>query len=91
MAEKKLKLAEGRSVPMEDGKVWPPEGATVEVTLYIRRRLADGDLVECEPAAPLPAADEPAEPAPPEPAPEAEPETETETEQTGRKGRNGGK
>lgn len=42
----KLKLAEGRTVPMEDGRPWPAEGAFVKVTLYIRRRLQDGDLVE---------------------------------------------
>ncbi len=41
-----LKLAEGRTVPMEDGRDWPAQGATVDVTLYIRRRLRDGDLVE---------------------------------------------
>lgn len=44
--EKKLKPADGRTVPMEDGRAWPEGGATVPVTLYIRRRIADGDLVE---------------------------------------------
>lgn len=88
MVQKTLKLAEGRSVPMEDGKEWPAGGATVEVTLYIRRRIADGDLVECEPSAPAPAAEEPAVP---QPDPASEIEAETETEQSGRKGRNGGK
>ena len=43
---KKLKLAPGRKVPMEDGSDWPEAGATVELTRYIRRRLKDGDLVE---------------------------------------------
>ncbi|MDG9793734.1 DUF2635 domain-containing protein [Brucella anthropi] len=61
--EKKLKLAPGRTVPMEDGRDWPEGGATVPVTLYIRRRIADGDLVEAgatsaggvkAPAAPVP-------------------------------------
>lgn len=57
MLEKKLKLAPGRTVPMEDGRDWPEGGATVPVTLYIRRRIADGDLVEIgvkAPAAPVP-------------------------------------
>ena len=57
MLEKKLKLAPGRTVPMEDGRDWPEGGATVPVTLYIRRRSADGDLVEVgvkAPAAPVP-------------------------------------
>ncbi|WP_054310511.1 DUF2635 domain-containing protein [Mesorhizobium sp. 1M-11] len=87
MPEKTLKLAEGRSVPMEDGKAWPAEGATVEVTLYIRRRLTDGDLVECKPAADQAVAEVPAEPT------QSEPDSEPETVQThtGRKGRNGGK
>ncbi|MCM0750982.1 hypothetical protein DEA98_05105 [Brucella pseudogrignonensis] len=42
---------------MEDGRDWPEGGATVPVTLYIRRRIADGDLVEVgvkAPAAPVP-------------------------------------
>lgn len=89
MVQKTLMLTDGRSVPMEDGKDWPAEGATVEVTPYIRRRLADGDLVECETAV-APAVETPAgEPAAPTPAPAGEPDTETE--QPGRKGRNGGK
>lgn len=83
MAEKTLKLADGRKVPMEDGKAWPAEGASVEVTLYIRRRLADGDLVEVEPQATAPAEAD---------SPSLDPEDEPETPQiTGRKGRNGGK
>ena len=48
MLEKNLKCAEGRNVPMEDGRDWPKGGATVPVTHYIRRRIADGDLVEVE-------------------------------------------
>ena len=54
MLEKKLKLAEGRNVPMEDGRDWPEGGITVPVTHYIRRRIADGDLVEVETTAPTP-------------------------------------
>lgn len=46
MAEMNLQLAEGRNVPLEDGRPWPVEGATSTVTHYIRRRLADGDLIE---------------------------------------------
>ena len=46
--EKKLKCAEGRNVPMEDGRDWPEGGIIVPVTHYIRRRIADGDLVEVE-------------------------------------------
>lgn len=46
--EKKLKCAEGRNVPMEDGRDWPEDGVTVPVTHYIRRRIADGDLIEVE-------------------------------------------
>lgn len=53
MLEKKLKLAPGRTVPMEDGRDWPEGGATVPVTLYIRRRIADGDLVEVGVKAPV--------------------------------------
>jgi hypothetical protein len=77
--ELKLKLAEGRSVPMEDGSAWPAEGATVEVTLYIRRRLADDDLVAVQDETP---ADLP-KPDPVDPPPPADPDN--------RKARNGGK
>ncbi|MGO4558323.1 DUF2635 domain-containing protein [Mesorhizobium sp. 2RAF21] len=80
MPEQKLKLAEGRSVPMEDGSVWPADGATVEVTLYIRRRLADGDLVAAD--------DEIAEPKGSKPV---DPPTPEDPDTSGRKGRNGGK
>lgn len=45
-----LKAAEGRSVLAEDGTAWPQAGAWADDTLYIRRRLADGDLIEAEPA-----------------------------------------
>lgn len=46
MVEKHLKPAPGREVPMEDGRPWPEDGATVEVSRYVRRRIADGDLIE---------------------------------------------
>lgn len=35
-------------VRRESGKPIPPEGAQVELTPYIRRRLRDGDLVEAK-------------------------------------------
>lgn len=41
----KLKPAPGRWVPLENGDDWPENGAVVPLTLYIRRRLRDGDLV----------------------------------------------
>lgn len=36
-------------VPLPDGTPWPTEGREVDVDLYVRRRLADGDLVSAEP------------------------------------------
>lgn len=83
MPQQKLKLAEGSSVSMEDGSAWPAEGKTVEVTLYIRRRLADGDLVEAEDEAP-------AEPERTDPPAKPEP-TEPPADPDNRKARNGGK
>ena len=46
MTTKFLKPADGRRVPMPDGRPWPAEGAEVELDTYVRRRLADGDLVQ---------------------------------------------
>ncbi len=40
-----LKPADGRTVPQPDGRPWPAEGMDADDTLYVRRRLADGDLV----------------------------------------------
>lgn len=42
--------AAGRIVPQENGMPWPstdgrPQALDVSVTRYIRRRLADGDLI----------------------------------------------
>ncbi len=65
-----LKAADGRTVDQEDGSPWPIEGMDAPDTLFIRRRLRDGDLIEAEP----PAAAEPI-PEPPQPEPEAAPET----------------
>ncbi|NKC04287.1 DUF2635 domain-containing protein [Brucella haematophila] len=77
MLEKKLKLAPGRNVPMEDGRDWPKDGAMVPVTHYIRRRLKDGDLIEigAKAVASAPAVTEP----------------ETNTEETASKAKTGGK
>jgi len=55
----KVKAVQGRDTLMEDGREWPQGSVLVERTHYIRRRLADGDIVEVggkksvsEPAAP---------------------------------------
>lgn len=56
MAEtrKFLKAAEGRAVRRpEDGTPWPEAGDWAELTLFIRRRLDDGDLVEAAPPKPV--------------------------------------
>lgn len=37
---------EGRTVRQEDGSPWPAEGLPDPDTLFSRRRLRDGDLVE---------------------------------------------
>ncbi|MTW19092.1 DUF2635 domain-containing protein [Rhodoplanes serenus] len=44
-----LKPADGRRVPLPDGTPWPAGGARVEIDRYVRRRIADGDLVPAEP------------------------------------------
>jgi len=44
-----LKPTTSPPVPLPDGTPWPAEGREVDVDLYVRRRLADGDLA---PAAP---------------------------------------
>lgn len=46
MARIYVKPAEGRRVRLPDGSIIPAEGAEVEHDVFIRRRLADGDLVE---------------------------------------------
>lgn len=55
-----LKPAEGRTVRREsDGEPWLAEGDWAERTRFVRRRLADGDLIETTPPKPVkPAADE---------------------------------
>lgn len=57
-----LKPAEGRTVRREsDGELWPADGDFTERTRFVRRRLADGDLIETTPPKP---AKEPVKPAP---------------------------
>lgn len=76
----RLKLVEGRDpVPQEDGRPWPNEGIVVtETTLYLRRRLRDGDIEEV-------AEEAPADPLDP-PPPAETPNPETSTRRSGRKG-----
>lgn len=53
------KAGEDRIVRREsDGEPWPEAGDYAENTVFTRRRVADGDLVEAEPP-------KPAKPAPP--------------------------
>lgn len=58
--QKYLRPAAGITLPLADGRPWPQEGAFVDVDQYVRRRLADGDVVEATP----PAAADPADEAP---------------------------
>lgn len=53
MAEKIfVKPGDGARVRLEDGSGYvPAEGALVERTRFVSRRLADGDLIETKPAA----------------------------------------
>lgn len=52
-----LKPAPGRTVDQLSGEPWPAEGMEAEDTIFTRRCLRNGDLVECErPAAPQEAA-----------------------------------
>jgi hypothetical protein len=48
---KYLKPAQGRTVDQEDGTPWPADGMDAPNTLFVRRRIADGDLIEAQPAA----------------------------------------
>ncbi|MGM5088002.1 DUF2635 domain-containing protein [Rhizobium sp. 814_E9_N1_1] len=43
-----LKPAEGCTVDQEDGAPWPVDGMDAPNTLFVRRRIACGDLVEAE-------------------------------------------
>lgn len=48
-----LKPGEGRTVRREeDGEAWPVAGDYAENTQFIRRRIADGDLVVGKPDKP---------------------------------------
>lgn len=57
----KLRAVKGRDVPLEDGSPWPtetkgkgeaahevPTEITVRNTLYWRRRIKDGDVIDIE-------------------------------------------
>jgi len=52
----KVKAVQGRDTLMEDGREWPSGSVLVEKTHYIRRRLADGDIVEVGAKKPSPEA-----------------------------------
>jgi hypothetical protein len=45
-----LIAAPGRLVHQEDGQPWPAKGLDDPNTLYTRRRLRDGDLIEAKAA-----------------------------------------
>jgi hypothetical protein len=47
-----LIAAPGRLVHQEDGQPWPAKGLDDPNTLYTRRRLRDGDLIEATSKAP---------------------------------------
>lgn len=67
-----LKPAEGRSVYQMDGSLWPEGGMDTETSLFVRRRLKDGDLILAQRPAPVTEAEEPAdEPDAPKDEPEA--------------------
>ncbi|WP_225524995.1 DUF2635 domain-containing protein [Rhizobium leguminosarum] len=42
------KPAEGMTVDQENGTPWPADGMDAPNTLFVRRRIACGDLVEAE-------------------------------------------
>lgn len=46
-----LKPAAGVTLVMPDGSIFPPAGDYVAPDLFIRRRMADGELVAVEPPA----------------------------------------
>lgn len=50
-----LKPAPGRTVHLPDGTEVPTTGMDIEDSLFRRRRLADGDLIEAEPPTEAPA------------------------------------
>jgi hypothetical protein len=80
-----LKPAEGCTVDQEDGTPWPADGMDAPNTLFVRRRIACGDLIETERPVVAPADPEgEAEPpiVPEDETPEVDPPagaTETET------------
>jgi len=46
-----LKPVAGISLPLPDGRAWPESGEWVDIDQYVRRRMADGDLVVARPPA----------------------------------------
>ncbi len=48
MTTRYLKPAPGRAVYQMDGRPWPADGMDAENSLFVRRRLKDGDLIEAE-------------------------------------------
>jgi hypothetical protein len=48
MTTRFLKPAPGRHVDQLDGTPWPADGMDAESTLFVRRRLKDGDLIEVD-------------------------------------------
>lgn len=61
MTTRFLKPAPGRHVDQLDGTPWPTDGMDAPDTLFVRRRLKDGDLIETsQPVASPPALADPA-------------------------------
>ncbi|TWD54481.1 uncharacterized protein DUF2635 [Agrobacterium vitis] len=48
MTTRFLKPAPGRHVDQLDGTPWPTDGMNAANTLFVRRRLKDGDLIEAD-------------------------------------------
>lgn len=67
MTTRFLKPAPDRHVDQPDGTPWPADGMDAENTLFVRRRLKDGDLMETArvvtPVTPDALASDPASPA----------------------------
>lgn len=52
-----LRPTDGLALPLPDGRPWPTDGEWVDVDQYVRRRLADGDLVPAKPPTDEPSAE----------------------------------
>lgn len=48
MTTRFLKPAPGRHVDQLDGTPWPADGMEADNSLFVRRRLKDGDLIEAD-------------------------------------------